>query len=204
MKLVIYLLVIFWGLVIWPTGGPIWAQGSCPLFAQGDVNCDGVVDLADIGEVTRVIMNGTSDFQTDINGDGYTNIGDMGKVVIHDASSTSPAVVDLMATGEVTTSDVVGSSTPLPPTICVIERVFGGVLGMALGFVGLAVFLMFIYGGFKWLTAGTNEQNVQQARLTFIYAIAGLALTFGAWFILLFIKNFTGIEVTVFKIPGCS
>src|SRR3989344_1464569 len=126
MKLVIYLLVIFWGLVIWPTGGPIWAQGSCPLFAQGDVNCDGVVDLAD-----------------------------MGKVVIHDASSTSPAVVDLMATGEVTTSDVVGSSTPLPPTICVIERVFGGVLGMALGFVGLAVFLMFIYGGFKWLTAGT-------------------------------------------------
>jgi len=91
-----------------------------------------------------------------------------------------------------------------PPTICDLEGVFRGFLQFALGFAGLAVFIMFILSGYKWLTAGTNEKAVQEARQGFTLAVAGLALMFGAWFILLFIKNFTGIEVTIFRIPGCS
>ena len=90
-----------------------------------------------------------------------------------------------------------------PPTICDFETVFSGLLGVALGFAGLAVFIVFILSGYKWLTAGTNEKSVQEARKGFTLAIAGLALMFGAWFILLFIQNFTGINVTVFTIPGC-
>jgi len=91
-----------------------------------------------------------------------------------------------------------------PPTICDIENVLSGILGFALGFAGLAVFIMFILGAYKWLTAGTNEKAVQQARQTFVYAIMGLAFTMGAWFIFLFIERFTGIDVTVFRIPGCG
>ena len=90
-----------------------------------------------------------------------------------------------------------------PPSICDFEKVFSGILGFALGFAGLAMFIMFIVGGYKWLTAGTNEKAVQQARGTFTLALLGLALTFGAWFALLFIKNFTGIDVTQFAIPNC-
>ncbi len=97
-----------------------------------------------------------------------------------------------------------GGGVSVPPSICVIEDVFGGILGFALGVVGLAAFLMFIYGGYKWLTAGTNEESVKQARMTFVWAIVGIAMAFGAWFILLFVKNFTGIDVTVLRVPGCS
>lgn len=110
----------------------------------------------------------------------------------------------LMATLDSESGDVYAGEGPPPPTICGFEGVIEGVLSFALGFAGLALFLMFIYGGFKWLTAGTNEKAVQQARGTFTWALVGLALIFGAWFILLFIENFTGIEVTVFSIPGCD
>lgn len=95
------------------------------------------------------------------------------------------------------------ASSGEPPTLCALETIFKGLLNVALGFGGLALFIMFIMSGYRWLTAGTNEKAIQQARAGFLYAIVGLALMIGAWFILLFIENFTGIEVTVFKIPGC-
>jgi len=90
-----------------------------------------------------------------------------------------------------------------PPTICDLEGIFEGIVGVALGFGGLALFVMFIFSAYKWLTAGTNEKAVQEARKGFTLAILGLGLMVGAWFILLFIENFTGIKVTVFSIPGC-
>ena len=90
-----------------------------------------------------------------------------------------------------------------PPTICLVETIFSNILVFAISFAGLAAFIMFLYGGFKWLTAGTNEKQVQQARGTYTLAILGLTLTIGAWFILRFVSDFTGIDVTIFTIPGC-
>lgn len=100
---------------------------------------------------------------------------------------------------------VVFALTPdKPPTICAVEGVFKGVLNFAFGFAGLALLVMFIMNGYKWLTAGTNEKGVQEARLGITYSIVGIALMIGAWFALLFIREFTGIDVTVFRIAGCT
>lgn len=94
-------------------------------------------------------------------------------------------------------------SSDQPPTICVVEQIFSQILTYSLGFAGLALFIMIIIGSFRWLTAGTNEKTVQQARKTLVYALLGLALVVGAWYILQLVRQFTGIDVTSFGIPGC-
>jgi len=77
-----------------------------------------------------------------------------------------------------------------------MQKVLGGVFSLGL----VAVFVMLLYGGFKYLTAGGNPEANQKAGGVITYAILGLVLMIGAWFILRLIENFTGISVTNFSI----
>ncbi len=61
--------------------------------------------------------------------------------------------------------------------------------------------LMLVVGGFKLIFAGGDKQQIQGARKIFTTAIIGLSLMIVAWFILTLIKEFTGIDVTIFEIP---
>jgi len=81
-----------------------------------------------------------------------------------------------------------------------LECIFGRVIQVALGFAGVALFVMLLVGGFKYLTAGEDPKAVEEARKTLTYAIGGLVLIAAAFLILVFIKNFTGVDVTQFKI----
>jgi hypothetical protein len=97
------------------------------------------------------------------------------------------------------------SATPPPvpeaPKLCQLGSVVTSILGVALGLAGLAVFIMFVYGAFRWLTAGANEKVVQEAKGTLTWAVIGLVLMLASFFILQLIYNFTGVDVTVFEIP---
>jgi glucose uptake protein GlcU len=86
------------------------------------------------------------------------------------------------------------------PTISELEKVFANVVRVALSFAGLALFIMLLVGGFKYLTAGEDPKAVEEARKTLTYAIGGLVLVAAAYLILVFIKQITGIDVTQFKI----
>ena len=77
-----------------------------------------------------------------------------------------------------------------------LEKVLGGIFRLGL----VAVFVMLLYGGFKYLTAGGNAEANQKAGSVITYAILGLVLMIGAWFILRLIENFTGITITDFSI----
>lgn len=96
----------------------------------------------------------------------------------------------------------VPSDSGAPVQIQGLECLFQAILNNIVAFAGVAVLVMFIIGGFKYLTSGGDPKATESARNTITYAIAGLALLLGAWFILLFIKEFTGIDVTIFEIPG--
>ena len=74
-------------------------------------------------------------------------------------------------------------------------------LNLAVRLAGIAVFIMLIIGGFKYLTSGGDPKATESAKNTITYAIFGLALLLGGWLILLFIKEFTGVDVTQFVIP---
>lgn len=82
-----------------------------------------------------------------------------------------------------------------------IEDLIVNALRVIIPFAGLAVAVMIIVGGFQLITAGGEKEGIAKAKNTFTYAVFGLALAIIAWFILLFVKDFTGVDVTNFQIP---
>lgn len=78
----------------------------------------------------------------------------------------------------------------------IIERI----LNVAVRLAGVAVFIMLIVGGFQYLTAGGDPKKTQAAGSTITSAIFGLVAVVLVWFVLLLIHQFTGVDVTEFKI----
>lgn len=91
-----------------------------------------------------------------------------------------------------TTGGAAGGSNPvrLQGFECIIRQI----LNLAVQFAGIAVFIMFIMGGFKYLTAGGDAKKTEAAQKTITSAIFGLALLLGGWLILLLIKQITGVD----------
>ncbi len=87
-----------------------------------------------------------------------------------------------------------------PAQISGLETVFGTVISVALSLAGIAVLVMFVIGGFGFLTAGGDKEAAQKAQKTLTYAIAGLVLTVSAWIILKLIGQFLGVEFTKFSL----
>jgi len=81
-----------------------------------------------------------------------------------------------------------------------LECVFGNVVNIALAFAGIILFIMLISGGFKYITAGGDPKGIEGAKKTLTYAIGGIVLIVLSFLILQFIKQFTGANVTDFKI----
>lgn len=64
-----------------------------------------------------------------------------------------------------------------------IARVIRSIVGIV-GSIGL---LMFIYGGFTWMTAGGNEKRVEQGKQILTWAVLGLVIIFSSYAILSFV-----------------
>ncbi|MCL5095814.1 MAG: pilin [Patescibacteria group bacterium] len=89
-------------------------------------------------------------------------------------------------------------------TIQGLECVFQNIVSVALALAGLAVFLMLLAGGLKYLTSGGDPKAQESAKNTLTYAILGLVLMVAAFLILSLIANFTGLKDSLlnFTIPG--
>jgi sterol desaturase/sphingolipid hydroxylase (fatty acid hydroxylase superfamily) len=98
----------------------------------------------------------------------------------------------------------IGGDDPAPATIKCLEVVFANLLVVFVSLAGLGLFIMIIVGAFQYLTAGDNAEQAQKARNSITYAILGLVLMILSWIILLAIEWFTGVPVTVFKIPDVT
>jgi TRAP-type C4-dicarboxylate transport system permease small subunit len=88
-----------------------------------------------------------------------------------------------------------------PATIQDLAVVVQRILNIFVSLAGIIAFVMLIIGGFQYLTAGGDPKKTQAASQTLTYAIVGLVVILGVWFILLFIEQFTGVKVTEFTIP---
>jgi len=85
--------------------------------------------------------------------------------------------------------DSSGSETKLtnPLPTDKIPDLLGGAIGKALGVVGSIALVLFIYGGFTWMTAGGNTARVTTGRNILIWATIGLIVIFLSFAILQFI-----------------
>ncbi len=84
------------------------------------------------------------------------------------------------------------NTSPLPLTG--LQDIFSNVIGLAIGFAGIVLFIMFVLGGFSYLTAGGNPQAIEGAKKTLTYAIMGLVLIALGYLILTLISSFTGVK----------
>jgi len=87
-------------------------------------------------------------------------------------------------------------------TIQGFECLFFNILQVIVIIAGLAFLFMFITGGFKYLFSGSEQKAVAAASSTLTSAIIGLVGIIASWLILKLIQDFTGINVTIFTIPG--
>jgi hypothetical protein len=92
--------------------------------------------------------------------------------------------------------------TLLPPCIatgsCTVDQMVG-VIGRAaqflLGIVGSVTLLIFIYGGFVWLTSGGNPDKIKKGKEIVIQTVIGLAIVFGAYAGVHFIMEALGAKI---------
>jgi hypothetical protein len=62
-----------------------------------------------------------------------------------------------------------------------------GLINTAMSFLGLIAVVIFLVGGFKWMTAMGNEENVKKAKELMVAGIIGLVIILSAWGITTFV-----------------
>lgn len=63
----------------------------------------------------------------------------------------------------------------------------GQLINVALGFLGIVAVIIVLFGGFKWMTAGGNDEKVGEAKRLIIAGIIGLAIILSAYAITSFV-----------------
>jgi len=73
---------------------------------------------------------------------------------------------------------------PDPAELQDLEYVFHRILSGLFFGAGLVAFVYLVIGGFKYITAGQNEDRMEEAKNTLTYAILGLVVAFAGWLII--------------------
>lgn len=70
-----------------------------------------------------------------------------------------------------------------------VQTLIGRVIKAGLGITGSIALLMFVYGGFLWLTAGGSPEKIKQGKSIFVWAVLGLTVIFGSYIFVNYILN---------------
>lgn len=76
---------------------------------------------------------------------------------------------------------------PLPLSTTSVPAAIGGFIRVLLGLTGTAALVMFIYGGFLYMTSAGNEERVTKGKKTIVWAILGLIAVFSAYSVVDFV-----------------
>ncbi len=81
-----------------------------------------------------------------------------------------------------------------------IEDIFKNVISVIVGLGFITMLVMIVLAGIKYLTSGGEPKAVQAAHQAISWALLGIFFMAIAWLVLLLIKAFTGIDVTIFDV----
>lgn len=68
-----------------------------------------------------------------------------------------------------------------------LRQTIASIINVALSLLGIIALVIVLYGGFKWMTAGGNDEQVGEARKIIIAGIIGLAVILSAYAISSFV-----------------
>ena len=106
-----------------------------------------------------------------------------------------PSVVLLLLTPVITfAADIVIPVDPSPLIISILTMAKNVTLTIAGGFI----IIMFVFAGFKYLTARGNPQQVHEANKALLWALAGVAVIVLAWAAVEIVANSLGVPVPAF------
>jgi hypothetical protein len=86
-------------------------------------------------------------------------------------------------------------------TIQGFNCLFANIAQVIVYFAGLVFFIMFIRGGFSYLTSGGDPKKTAKATSTLTLAVIGIVGVILSFLIIKFIGTFTGVNVTEFNVP---
>jgi len=79
-----------------------------------------------------------------------------------------------------------------------VPIIIGSIINAALGLLGVILIVLLIYGGFLWMTAGGNSEQVDKAKKIIVNGVIGLVIVMSAYTISYFvvqrISGATGIS----------
>lgn len=94
---------------------------------------------------------------------------------------------------------------PSPAGLQQIEKTFSTFISVSVGLAFVALLVMVILAGFKYLTSGGEPKAVQSAHTTLTWALLGIFIMAVAWIVLLLIQALTGVDVLHFNVKTlCS
>ena len=86
-------------------------------------------------------------------------------------------------------SFVIGERPKNLPALGDAELLATKIINFFLGFVGLIAVLMLLLGGVRYLTSGGDDQAVQKAKSTILYAIIGIVIVVLSYAVVFTITN---------------
>jgi hypothetical protein len=84
-----------------------------------------------------------------------------------DGSCRAPSAA---TTGPVEWTSPIGAVSP--------TQLIGKAIKAVLGILGAVALLIFVYGGFVWMTSGGSPEKIKTARMTLVWAVLGMAVIF--------------------------
>lgn len=93
---------------------------------------------------------------------------------------------------DVTITNPIGGTPQNPAGVTSIQSFIALVIRALLGLVGSFALLMFVYGGFLWLTSRGNHEMIAKGSHTMTWAAAGLVLIFSSYAIVEYIFEVLG------------
>ncbi len=81
-------------------------------------------------------------------------------------------------------SGLAGGETARDPRLVVVD-----VIKTILGFLGVIALVIILYAGFRWMTAGGNEENVSTAKKILISALIGLVIILSSYALATFVLD---------------
>lgn len=87
-----------------------------------------------------------------------------------------------------------------PAGVKQLEDVFGKVITVSVGLAFIAMFVVVVIAGTKYLTSGGEQKAISAAHSTVTWAIFGILFLAVAWILLQLVQVVTGVKVTDFNI----
>ncbi len=82
-----------------------------------------------------------------------------------------------------------------PAGLTQIEEMVGRVINLFVGLSFIALVVMLVWAGIKFLTSGGEPKSIQSASQTVTWALLGMLFLVIVWLVLQLVANFTGIDV---------